>query len=46
MNISGYTKQLADTENKLYYMHLHFYLNVNDSHIFKKKISEMCQFLF
>ena len=31
MNINGYTKQLADTENKLYYMH--FYLNVNDSHI-------------
>ena len=31
MNIIGYTKQLADTENKLYYMH--FYLNVNDSHI-------------
>ena len=26
-----YTKQLADTENKLYYMY--FYLNVNDSHI-------------
>ena len=31
MNINGYTKQLADTENKLYNMH--FYLNVNDSHI-------------
>ena len=31
MNINGYTKQLTDTENKLYYMH--FYLNVNDSHI-------------
>ena len=31
MNINGYTKQLAVTENKLYYMH--FYLNVNDSHI-------------
>ena len=31
MNINGYTKQFADTENKLYYMH--FYLNVNDSHI-------------
>ena len=31
MNINGYTKQLADTEKKLYYMH--FYLNVNDSHI-------------
>ena len=31
MNINGYMKQLADTENKLYYMH--FYLNVNDLHI-------------
>ena len=31
MNINGYTNQWADTENKLYYMH--FYLNVNDSHI-------------
>ena len=31
MNINGYAEQLADTENKLYYMH--FYLNVNDSHI-------------
>ena len=31
MNINGHTKQLADTEKKLYYMH--FYLNVNDSHI-------------
>ena len=24
MNINGYTKQLADTENKLYYMHFYF----------------------
>ena len=31
MTINGYTIQLADTENKLYY--LHFYLNVNDSQI-------------